>query len=258
MDVILFLLGGLAVLVGIIMFIVACAKKTKKKASGLVILCGLIAFIISLAMPTTSSPDGNESVEQKEFDTATENTDSQNYTQADEAIKKEEPTQKTFTPTLESSIGAVELRNGQIVEYSSDSIAELAYTYENTTEYNREDFAAIYDDTYVQIFGPINEISSDGVVSVLCTDEAATEAAGKLWPIQAYGYVRLIDEQSELLGQLQKDKDVVIYAKVNMNSYANFAGMQTFDCYDGILLTYDNSRVDVPIISSVTKGIQTY
>lgn len=271
MDIILFLLGGLAILVGIIMFIVSCIRKTKKRISGFVMLGGFIAFSISLAIPTTQPPDENTSVQHTEMPTIqtqteseafTENAVSQNSAQIEEAVKTEElpqrTKQETFTPTLESSIGAVKLENGQIIEYSSDSIAELAYTYENTTEYNRGDMAAKYDDTYVQIFGSITEITSNGVINVLCSDSEATDAAGKLWPIQAYGYVRLVDEQSELLSQLQKDKNVVIYAKVNMDSYENFLGMQTFNCYDGILLAYENARVDVPIITSVTKGIQMY
>lgn len=170
-------------------------------------------------------------------------------------------TEKAYKKTLPSTIGAIYIGNGQMLEYSSTSLPYIAYELENTTEINKGNIIEKYNGTYIQISGKVTEVFEDGTIRVLSADEEATDSLGKLWPLQAYSDITLVPEEQNILHLFKIDAEVVFYAKVDMNSYQNILGMQCFECYDGILYSYvDDSVSEVittPLINSVTSGIQT-
>lgn len=264
-DTMLILFGLLAVIVGIIMFIVACVTKKKKKISLGLVLIGIVMMIVDVAVfPETSDMSENPSTTaQLEItDNEEENIDEEENDINEAPAKSEEELQyerakSSYKPTRDSTIGSVYIGNGQIIEYSTNSIAVMAYALDNETEYNKDALIEKYDNSYMPVFGEITEITQDGKIQVLCADEEATDALDKLWPVMSYGYVELVDEQKNLLSQLKKDDEVYIYAKVDVGSYVNI-GMKWFECYDGILVQYNGSNVNPPKITSITEGIQTY
>jgi len=169
-------------------------------------------------------------------------------------------TEKAYKKTLPSTIGAIYIGSGQMLEYSSTSLPYIAYELENTTEINKNKIVDKYNDTYIQISGKVTEVFEDGTIRVLSVDEENTDRLGKLWPLQAYSDIQLVQEEQGVLHLFKIDAEVVFYAKVDMNSYQNIVGMQCFECYDGVLYSYvDDSVSEVvttPLINSVTSGIQ--
>lgn len=259
-DTMLILFGLLAVIIGAVMFIVACVTKKKKKISLSFVLIGIVMIIIDAAVfPETSDMSENTSSTAKSVITDDEkekNITTEVPSKSEEELQYERA-MSSYKPTRDSTIGSVYIGNGQIIEYSTNSIAVMAYALDNETEYNKDALIEKYDNSYMPVFGKITEIAQNGQIQVLCTDEEATEALDKLWPVMSYGYVELVDEQKNLLGQLKKDDEVYIYAKVDVGSYVNI-GMKWFECYDGILVQYNGSDVNPPKITSISDGIHTY
>lgn len=259
-DTMLILFGLLSAIIGTVMFIVACVTKKKKKISLGLVLIGIVMMIVDVAVfPETSDMSENTSSTTKSViaDDATEKNTTKEVPSKSEEELQYERAMSSYKPTRNSTIGSVYIGNGQIIEYSTNSIAVMAYALDNETEYNKDALIEKYDNSYMPVFGKITEISQNGQIQVLCTDEEATEALDKLWPVMSYGYVELVDEQKNLLGQLKKDDEVYIYAKVDVGSYVNI-GMKWFECYDGILVQYNGSDVNLPKITSISDGIQTY
>lgn len=259
-DTMLILFGLLAVIIGAVMFIVACVTKKKKKISLSFVLIGIVMIIADAAVfPETSDTSENTSSTAKSVITDDEkekNITTEVPSKSEEELQYERA-MSSYKPTRDSTIGSVYIGNGQIIEYSTNSIAVMAYALDNETEYNKDALIEKYDNSYMPVFGKITEIAQNGQIQVLCTDEEATEALDKLWPVMSYGYVELVDEQKNLLGQLKKDDEVYIYAKVDVGSYVNI-GMKWFECYDGILVQYNGSDVNPPKITSISDGIHTY
>lgn len=256
-DTMLILFGLLAVIVGIVMFIVACVTKKKKRISLIVVLIGLVMMIVDVAVfPETSDISENtSSITQSEI-TDDKNIKEETPSKSEEELQYERA-MSSYKPTRDSTIGSVYIGNGQLLEYSANSIAVMAYALDNETEYNKDALVEKYDGSYMPVFGEITEIAENGQIQVLCVDEEATDALDKIWPIMSYGYVELVDEQTNLLGQLKKGDEVYLYAKVDIGSYVNI-GMKWFECYDGILVKYNGSDVNPPKITSISDGIQTY
>ena len=83
-----------------------------------------------------------------------------------------------FTYQYDDSVGAVYIGNGQIVEYFHESYAEMFYQYEHHTDYQKEILNNTYNGRYVKISGKVTGVSENGMITVICTDEEATKAAG--------------------------------------------------------------------------------
>lgn len=165
-------------------------------------------------------------------------------------------TEKAYTPALPTTVGAIYIGNGQMLEYSYDSIAKLAYDYENVTTLQQTALAASYNGTYVKIDGEVTQVDENGRIYVLCADEEATEEAGEILPMQAYGNACLVAEEMDMTWSINKGDHVIIYAKTNLDSYQNYMVTRTFECEEGILYSHNGKVLEAPVITSTAGGIQ--
>lgn len=176
---------------------------------------------------------------------------------ADDSIQLKAMIDRDFKYIYPDSVGAYYLGNGQVLEYYHDSFAEFCYQYSKTTEFNRQSMGEKADGRYILVPGEVTDVFENGMVKVFCADNEATQAAGKIWPMQGIANVTIRPEQAALLGKLKKDTQVMLFARLITSSYDGILGSE-FSMEDGIILQIDGAEKDVPVFSDSIPGIQHY
>ena len=176
---------------------------------------------------------------------------------ADDSIQLKAMIDRDFKYIYPDSVGAYYLGNGQVLEYYHDSFAEFCYQYSKTTEFNRQSMGEKADGRYILVPGDVTDVLENGMVKVFCADNEATQAAGKIWPMQGIATVTIRPEQAALLGKLKKDTKVMLFARLITSSYDGILGSE-FSMEDGIILQIDGAEKDVPVFSDSIPGIQHY
>ena len=176
---------------------------------------------------------------------------------ADDSIQLKAMIDRDFKYIYPDSVGAYYLGNGQVLEYYHDSFAEFCYQYSKTTEFNRQSMGEKADGRYILVPGDVTDVLENGMVKVFCADNEATQAAGKIWPMQGIANVTIRPEQAALLGKLKKDTKVMLFARLITSSYDGILGSE-FSMEDGIILQIDGAEKDVPVFSDSIPGIQHY
>ena len=164
---------------------------------------------------------------------------------------------RDFNYIYPDSVGAYYLGNSQVLEYYHDSFAEFCYQYSQTTEFNRQSMGEKADGRFILVPGNVIDVFENGMVKVICADNEATQAAGKIWPMQGIANVTIRPEQTALLGKLKKDINVMLFARLVTSSYNGILGSE-FSMEDGIILQIDGSEQDIPIFNDAIPGIQHY
>lgn len=144
-----------------------------------------------------------------------------------------------------------------MLEYYHDSFAEFCYQYSQTTEFNRQSMGEKADGHYILVPGDVTDVHENGMVKVFCADNEATQAAGKIWPMQGIANVTIRPEQAALLGKLKKDAKVMLFARLITSSYNGILGSE-FSMEDGIIFKIDGAEQDVPVFADTIPGIQHY
>lgn len=176
---------------------------------------------------------------------------------ADDSIQLKAMIDRDFKYIYPDSVGAYYLGNGQVLEYYHDSFAEFCYQYSQTTQFNRQSMGEKADGRYILVLGEVTDVLENGMVKVFCADNEATQAAGKIWPMQGIANVTIRPEQAALLGKLKKDTKVMLFARLITSSYDGILGSE-FSMEDGIILQIDGTEKDVPVFSDSIPGIQHY
>lgn len=176
---------------------------------------------------------------------------------ADDSIQLKAMIDRDFKYIYPDSIGAYYLGNGQVLEYYHDSFAEFCYQYSQTTEFNRQSMGEKADGRFILVPGDVVDVLENGTVKVICADNEATQAAGKIWPMQGIANVTIRPEQTALLGKLKKDTKVMLFARLITSSYDGILGSE-FSMEDGIILQIDGAEQDVPVFADAIPGIQHY
>lgn len=176
---------------------------------------------------------------------------------ADNDIQLRELIERDFQYSYPDSAGAYYLENGQILEYYHDSFAEFCYQYSKNTEYNRQSMGEKADGRYFLVPGDVIDVFENGMIKVICSDNEATQSAGKIWPMQGIADLTLRPEQSALVSKLNKDTKVVLFARLISSSYAEIFG-PSFSMEDGITIQIDGIDQDIPLFSDAIPGIQHY
>ena len=151
MGAILIWLGLLGFIVGIVMFIVACIKKSRKIKSLLIILCGVVLFIAGGAM-LPSEPDSSANVQPAEV--AVELTEEPTEPPTETAVPTEMPTSSATAANnkVQTKEQATEAFRGYIAQHNLDQ------KYTNFQVKEETDYFAIY--TYS------NNQSSNGIFNL--------------------------------------------------------------------------------------------
>lgn len=176
---------------------------------------------------------------------------------ADDSIQLKAMIDRDFKYIYPDSVGAYYLGNGQVLEYYHDSFAEFCYQYSQTTQFNRQSMGEKADGRYILVPGEVTDVLENGMVKVFCADNEATQAAGKIWPMQGIANVTIRPEQAALLGKLKKDTKVMLFARLITSSYDGILGSE-FSTEDGIILQIDGAEQDVPVFADAIPGIQHY
>lgn len=176
---------------------------------------------------------------------------------ADDSIQLKAMIDRDFKYIYPDSVGAYYLGNGQVLEYYHDSFAEFCYQYSQTTQFNRQSMGEKADGRYILVPGKVTDVLENGMVKVFCADNEATQAAGKIWPMQGIANVTIRPEQAALLGKLKKDTKVMLFARLITSSYDGILGSE-FSTEDGIILQIDGAEQDVPVFADAIPGIQHY
>ena len=176
---------------------------------------------------------------------------------ADDSIQLKAMIDRDFKYIYPDSVGAYYLGNGQVLEYYHDSFAEFCYQYSQTTQFNRQSMGEKADGCYILVPGEVTDVLENGMVKVFCADNEATQAAGKIWPMQGIANVTIRPEQAALLGKLKKDTKVMLFARLITSSYDGILGSE-FSMEDRIILQIDGAEKDVPVFSDSIPGIQHY
>ena len=176
---------------------------------------------------------------------------------ADDDIQLRAMIDRDFKYIYPDSVGAYYLGNGQVLEYYHDSFAEFCYQYSQTTQFNRQSMGEKADGRYILVPGEVTDVLENGMVKVFCADNEATQAAGKIWPMQGIATVTIRPEQAALLGKLKKDTKVMLFARLITSSYDGILGSE-FSMEDRIILQIDGAEKDVPVFSDSIPGIQHY
>ena len=176
---------------------------------------------------------------------------------ADDSIQLKAMIDRDFKYIYPDSVGAYYLGNGQVLEYYHDSFAEFCYQYSQTTEFNRQSMGEKADGRFILVPGDVVDVLENGTVKVICADNEATQAAGKIWPMQGIANVTIRPEQTALLGKLKKDTKVMLFARLITSSYDGILGSES-SMEDGIILQIDGAEQDVPVFSDSIPGIQHY
>ena len=176
---------------------------------------------------------------------------------ADDDIQLRAMIDRDFKYIYPDSVGAYYLGNGQVLEYYHDSFAEFCYQYSQTTEFNRQSMGEKADGRYILVPGDVIDVFENGMVKVICADNEATQAAGKIWPMQGIADVTIRPEQAALLSNLKKDTNVMLFARLISSTYSGIFG-PSFSMQDGIILQVDGAEQDVPVFNDAIPGIQHY
>ena len=176
---------------------------------------------------------------------------------ADDSIQLKAMIDRDFKYIYPDSVGAYYLGNGQVLEYYHDSFAEFCYQYSQTTQFNRQSMGEKADGCYILVPGEVTDVLENGMVKVFCADNEATQADGKIWPMQGIAKVTIRPEQAALLGKLKKDTKVMLFARLITSSYDGILGSE-FSMEDRIILQIDGAEKDVPVFSDSIPGIQHY
>lgn len=176
---------------------------------------------------------------------------------ADDSIQLKAMIDRDFKYIYPDSVGAYYLGNGQVLEYYHDSFAEFCYQYSQTTQFNRQSMGEKADGRYILVPGEVTDVLENGMVKVFCADNEATQAAGKIWPMQGIATVTIRSEQAALLSKLKKDANVMLFARLVTSSYNGILGSE-FSMEDGIILQIDGAEQDVPVFADAIPGIQHY
>lgn len=173
---------------------------------------------------------------------------------SDEALRTK--ALESFEPKYSDSLYQSYLGNGQIVELLSDSFSKFAHDFSELTTYQQSEYINKINGRYVQLHGTVRSVDSNGVISVYCDDYG--KQANLFFAGNATGKVKLITQQANLLSTLNEDDEVIIFAKINGDTYDSFLGTEFFDLFDGILYSIGNQKIDIPIIDSSIDGIYRY
>ena len=176
---------------------------------------------------------------------------------ADDSIQLKAMIDRDFKYIYPDSVGAYYLGNGLVLEYYHDSFAEFCYQYSQTTQFNRQSMGEKADGRYILVHGDVTDVLENGMVKVFCADNEATQAAGKIWPMQCIATVTIRSEQAALLSKLKKDANVMLFARLVTSSYNGILGSE-FSMEDGIILQIDGAEQDVPVFADAIPGIQHY
>ena len=122
-------------------------------------------------------------------------------------------------------------------EYFSDSPGVLADVLKDMTGYQLNDFYASYQGQYVYFTGEVSSVSTSGVVSVLCVDEEASKAAGRLWPMMSYVDLH-VDVNSENLSRIYKGQTITAMGQIHDECYSSPLGAHTLDLINGFIVEY--------------------
>lgn len=171
-------------------------------------------------------------------------------------VPTESPEEKLKRETIENyeyqyddSAGIYYIGNGQVIEYVHDSFAELCYTLDHLTQYQRTSAEEAVDGRYVLIEGTVTQVSGDGEVTILCLDEEASKKAELIWPMEAFADVSLVKEQEDILGAIAIDDTISVLARINTDETPLiFSG---YDGDDGVALFINGRAIDVPIIQGL-------
>ena len=118
---------------------------------------------------------------------------------ADDSIQLKAMIDRDYKYIYPDSVGAYYLGNGQVLEYYHDSFAEFCYQYSQTTQFNRQSMGEKADGRFILVPGDVIDVLENGMVKVFCADNEATQAAGKIWPMQGIATVTIRPEQAALL-----------------------------------------------------------
>lgn len=164
--------------------------------------------------------------------------------------------EEEFVPKYDDSVASVYLGNGQIIELLSDSLSEFSYQFSQKTDYQKAEYINKINGRYIRVHGKITSVSSVGTVVVFDDDYMQKN---NMWLSgTASASVKLITQQIDMLAGLNKSDEVILYARINADTYDKTWGTIQFDLYDGILYSIGNNKIDIPFINESIDGIYQY
>ncbi len=153
---------------------------------------------------------------------------------------------------LPTTVRAVYIGNGQMLEYAKDSVAAFEYSYSESTSVQKESGFEKYDGVYFRINGKVTDVYNDSI-SIYVYDESLTESEGKMFPISYIVPIDIVPEEQGILNKIKSDSDIEIYAQLDLTSTKLPAYSHAFR--NGIITRINDSHYTAPIINSVMSGI---
>lgn len=164
--------------------------------------------------------------------------------------------EEEFAPKYPDSVASVYLGKGQIIELLSDSLSEFSYEFSQKTDYQKAEYINNINGRYIRIHGKITSVSSAGTVIVFDDDYMQKN---NMWLSgTASASIKLITQQIDMLAGLNKSDEVILYARINADTYDKTWGTIQFDLYDGILYSVGSNKIDIPFINESIDGIYQY
>jgi len=172
-----------------------------------------------------------------------------------EAVLEKKSTE-AFSYQFEDSVGKYYIGNGQIVELISDSFAAVSYEYKQATAYQAELLDTKYDGRYMLAEGEITGVGKDGKIELYCIDENAGKD-GVLHLPSGNAKISLVHAQQDVLGKLSAGDTIQIFGQFQAGSRSGIFA-DTYDLYNGILLSINGNETLIPYIDEYIPGITTY
>lgn len=143
----------------------------------------------------------------------------------------------------EESIGSVQLVDGRVLEWFSNSPAALCYKLKSFTPMQMNQFHQVFDGQNIYVYGEVTGVYEDGTIVIHCIDEEASEAAGLSWPMMASVTLHT-SESRDLLMQLSEGDEVVAIGAIHSGSYSSPLGVHSLELLAGeLILTPYSTRL---------------